>query len=117
MHAANEMTFVAAELSRQFKPQIPVEVTLLDYDAREVQLWAEEGNLMQLREARMRLREAWSAARPAVLAKGGITEAQQFDALVNQLTLAKTPKDFAAATTPILNTVDSLETVFTRGAV
>jgi hypothetical protein len=117
MHAANEMTRVAAELSRQFKPQVPVEVTLLDYDARELQLWAEEGNVVQLHEARMRLREVWSAARPAVVSTGGTTEAQQFDALVNQLTLAKTPKDFAAAATPILNSVDSLENVFTRGSV
>jgi hypothetical protein len=117
MHAANEMTNVAAELSRPYKPQVPVEVTQLDYNARELELWAEEGNLMQLHEARMRLREVWSVARPAVISKGGNTEALQFDALVNQLTVAKSPKDFAAITTPILNSVDSLETVFTRGSV
>jgi hypothetical protein len=117
MHAANEMTSVASELSRPFNPQIPVEVTLLDYDAREAELWAEEGKLLQLHEARMRLREDWSAARPAVVSKGGSTEAKQFDALVNQLTLAKSPKDFAAAATPILNSIDSLETVFTRASL
>jgi hypothetical protein len=117
MHSANEMTSVAAELSRQFKPQVPVEVTLLDYQGRELELWAEEGNLGQLREARARLQEVWTAVRPAVVSKGGTTEAQQFDALVSQLTLAKTPKDFAAAATPILNSVDSLENVFKRGSV
>jgi hypothetical protein len=115
MHSANEMTSVAAELSRQFKPQVPVEVTLLDYNARELELWAEEGKLAQLHETRMRLREVWTTARPAVVSKGGIAEAQQFDALVNQLTVAKTPQEFAAAATPILKSVDALETVFTRG--
>jgi hypothetical protein len=114
MHAANEMTSVAAGLSRQFKPQVPVEVTLLDYDAREIELWAAEGKLAQLHEARMRLRVGWATARPSVVAQGGIAEAQQFDALVNQLTVARTPKDFAAAATPILDSVDSLESVFTR---
>jgi hypothetical protein len=117
MHSANEMTSVAAELSRQFKPQVPVEVTLLDYDGRELELWAEEGNLVQLREARTRLQEVWTAVRPAVVSKGGTSEARQFDALVNQLIVAKTPKDFAAVATPILNSVDSLENVFKRGSV
>jgi hypothetical protein len=117
MHSANEMTSVAAELSRQFKPQVPVEVTLLDYDAREIELWAEEGKLQQLHESRMRLKEGWTIARASVVAQGGITEARQFDTLVNQLTMARTPREFAAVATPILNSVDSLETVFTRGKV
>jgi hypothetical protein len=115
MHSANEMTSVAAKLSRQYKPQVPVEVTLLDYDAREIELWAEEGKLAQLHESRMRLREGWTTVRPSVVAKGGIAEAKQFDALVNQLESAKTPSDFSAAATPILSSIDSLEAVFTRG--
>jgi hypothetical protein len=42
----------------------------------------------------MRLREGWTSARASVVAQGGITEANQFDVLVNQLTLAKTLKEF-----------------------
>ena len=117
MHAANEMTRVAAELSVPFNPQVPPEVTLLDYDARAVTLWAEEGKRARLNESRMRLREDWATARPLVIAKGGITQAQQFEALIDRLSAAKTPQDFSAATTLILDSVDSLEAVFTRGSV
>jgi hypothetical protein len=114
MHAANDTTRVAAEINRQFNPQVPVEVTLLDYDGRELELWSEEGNTAKLNETRTRLQEAWNAVRPALVAKGGTAEASQFDALVTQLTNAKTAKDFAATATPILDSVDSLENVFTR---
>jgi len=114
MHAANDMTRVAGEISRQFNPQVPVEVTLLDYDGRELELWSEEGNTAKLNETRTRLQETWNTVRPALVAKGGTTEATQFDALVAQLTKAKTAKDFAATAKPILDSVDLLENVFTR---
>lgn len=114
MHAANEMTRVAAEISGQFHPQVPVEVTLLDYYGRELELWSEEGNTARLNETRSKLRETWDAVRPAVVVKGGNTEAAQFDALIAQLSGAKTPKEFAATATPILDSVDLLENVFTR---
>jgi hypothetical protein len=52
--------------------------------------------------------------RPVLVAKGGSTEAAQFDALVTQPTAAKTAKGFAAAAKPILDSVDSLEAAFTR---
>jgi ribosomal protein S20 len=114
MHAANDMTRAAAEISRQFDPKVPVEVTLLDYYGRELELWAEEGNTVKLNETRSKLRETWDKVRPAVVAKGGNTEAAQFDALVAQLTNAKTVKDFAVTAKPILDNIDLLENVFTR---
>jgi len=91
-----------------------VEVTLLDYYGRELNLWAAEGNTARLNEARSKLRETWDAVRPEVAAKGGATEAAQFDALVAKLARATLPKDFTAAAGPILDSVDALENVFTR---
>jgi hypothetical protein len=114
MHAANDMTRSAAEITRQFDQKVPVEVTLLDYYGRELELWAEEGNTARLNETRTKLRETWDKVRPGVVAKGGNTEAAQFDALVAQLAKATTPKDFTAVATPILNSVDALENVFNR---
>lgn len=75
---------------------------------------SEEGNTAKLNETRTRLQETWNAVRPALVAKGGTTEATQFDALVAQLTKAKTAKDFTATAKPILDNVDLLENVFTR---
>jgi hypothetical protein len=114
MHAANEMTRVAAEISGQFNPQVPVEVTLLDYYGRELELWPEEGNAAKWNETRSRMRETWATVRPALVAKGGNREASQFDALIAKLNGAKTAKDFAASAKPILDSVDALENVFTR---
>jgi hypothetical protein len=114
MHAANEMTRVAGEISRQFHPKVPVEVTLLDYYGRELELWAEEGNRAKLDETRSKVGETWDTVRPMVVARMGNTEATQFDALIARLAKATNPKDFAAVATPILDSVDLLENVFTR---
>jgi hypothetical protein len=112
--AANELTRLAAELDRQFQPQVPVEVTVLDHDGRELELWSGEGNAARLNATRSKLRETWGHGSSRRHRKGGDTEAAQFDALIAQLTRATTPKDFAATATPILDSVDLLENVFTR---
>jgi hypothetical protein len=114
MHAANDMTRAAAEINRPFHSKVPVEVTLLDYYGRELELWAEEGNTAKLNETRSKLGETWDKVRPAVVAAGGNTEAAQFGALVAQLAKATTSKDFTAVATPILDSVDALENVFNR---
>jgi hypothetical protein len=59
------------------------------------------GNTAKLNKTRTRLPETWHAMRPALVATGGTTEATQFDALVSQLSKAKTAKDFAATTKPV----------------
>ncbi|HEY0995671.1 MAG TPA: hypothetical protein VGD77_06760 [Gemmatimonadaceae bacterium] len=115
LREANEVTRLAAEASRPFAPSVPVEVTLLDYDGRLLELWAEQGNLAALHASTTRLRQDWQAVRARVEARpGGPAEATAFEALVVRAEAATTGPEFGAIAPPILDKVDSLEQLFVQ---
>jgi hypothetical protein len=114
LRAANRLTQLGALLSADYHPAVPSEVTLLDYDGRELEIGAATGDRAALRETVASMRRDWNAARPQVLAQGGASEATHFDALVAQAEAATAPADYARLATPVLDAVDTLEQVFTR---
>ncbi|MFZ8294595.1 hypothetical protein ACO1LH_13655, partial [Staphylococcus aureus] len=79
--AANQMTMLAAEASKEYKPHIPAEVTLLDYDGRQIQLWALEGNMRQLKRSAENLQDTWNSMTPDLEKRHASKEIQEFSAL------------------------------------
>jgi len=113
LRSANEVTRLAAELARPYGPPVPVEIALLDYSGRELELWAEAGDSTKLRAATVTMRQTWDAVRKAVeKRRAGVEAAATFDALVVRAESAKTTGDYAAVATPILDEVDKLEQLF-----
>lgn len=115
LRSANEVTRVAAELTRAFEPSVPVEITLLDYSGRELELWAEAGDLAKLQSATETLRRTWSAIRGRVEKQSnGTAAAASFEGLVARAEAATTIGEYAAIATPILDEVDKLEQLFPK---
>jgi hypothetical protein len=114
MQEANQVTLLAVALSEPFRPQIPVDVTRLDFYGRELEIWSAAKDEKKLKEAADAMRKTWSKVRPSVSAKGGTAEAKTFDELMLKLKAAKTPEQYSSVATPILNEVDNLEKVFTK---
>lgn len=113
LRSANEVTRLAAELTRPFRLAVPVEITLLDYDGRLLQFWADAGDPARLRASAELLRRTWNAVRPQVERRpGGGTAAQTFDRLVLEAERASPSSDHAAIAQRILDEVDSLERLF-----
>jgi len=113
LRSANEMTRLAAELARPYNPPVPVEITLLDYSGRELEVWAGAGDLAKLRDATATLRQTWDNVRKTVeKQRGGVAAATGFEALVARAESAATIGDYAAAATPVLDEVDKLEQLF-----
>jgi len=113
MRGANEVTRLAAELTRAYNPPVPVEITLLDYSGRELELWAEAGDLAKLRDATATMRRTWNTVRPAVEKRpAGPVAAVSFDGLVARAESATTVGNYYAVATPILDEVDNLEQLF-----
>ncbi|WP_315791249.1 sporulation protein YpjB [Fischerella sp. JS2] len=112
MHDANQVTLIAANITKEFKPKVPVEVTLLDYYGRELEIWSATGNTSKLKTTASQMRRTWNAVRPSILAHGGTTQVQKFDGLVASIEAAKSSKDYARLVTPVLDEVDNLEKVF-----
>ncbi len=112
MRDANEVTLMDAKITMQFEPKIPVEVTLLDYYGRELEIWSATENIAKLKTTASEMRRTWNAVRPSILSRGGTAQAQKFDALVARVEAAKSSSDYGRLATPMLNEVDNLDKVF-----
>lgn len=114
MQEANSITLAAAKLTAQYKPKVPVEITLLDYYGRELEIGAAANNTAKLQATTAQMRQTWDTVRPSIQAHGGSTQAQQFDSLVARVQAAKSPTEYGRLATPVLDQVDNLEKVFNR---
>ncbi|MEA5626200.1 hypothetical protein [Nostoc sp. UHCC 0251] len=112
MRDANQVTLIAVNIIKEFEPKVPVEVTLLDYYGRELEIWSATGNTSHLKTTASEIRRTWNAVRPSILARGETIQLQKFDALFASVEAAKSSEDYARLATPILDEVDNLEKVF-----
>ena len=109
----NQMTRLSIEMSAAYAAPIPVEVSLLDYYGRELQVWAIAGNKTQLQQTLSALQTTWQKVRPQVVARrGGAKAAQSFDAMVARARAAQSPNGVVKVAAPLLEAVDRLENVF-----
>jgi hypothetical protein len=112
MRDANQVTLIAANITKEFEPKVPIEITLLDYYGRELEIWSATGNTSQLRTTASQMRRTWNAVGLSILARGGTAQVQKFDGLVASVEAAKSSKDYGRLATPVLDEVDNLEKVF-----
>ena len=109
----NQMTRLTIEMSAAYAQPIPVEVSLLDYFGRELQVWAIAGDKAHLNSTLNALDATWNKVRPQVVArKGGAKAAQSFDAMVTRAKAAQSPNGVVQVAAPLLEEVDRLENVF-----
>lgn len=114
MRDANEATRLVARLTRSYRQAIPVDIVMLDYYGREMQLWAAAQDMPKLRTTQSAIRSTWDQVRPQVVARGraGQAEARRFDGQIREVRSAKAPADYERIAPPFLEAVDSLENVF-----
>lgn len=112
--AANRVTLFAARLEQPTKPTIPTEITLLDVYGRSLQVAGGRGDLTAARRALGSLDSTWIMIRPRVLRQGGTLAAKRFDFALHRALATGSAQKMGAASTPILDEVDSLEKVFTH---
>lgn len=112
MHDANQVTLIAANITTEFQGKVPVEITLLDYYGRELEIWTAQGNTTKLKATANDIQRTWEKVRPAIEVRKGTTQARNFDYLVKRVVAAKVVTDYNRLSTPILNEVDNLEKVF-----
>ena len=109
--AANQITRDVAEMTRAYKVIVPVEVVLLDYYGRELEIWAEAKDASKLQATAREMRKTWDVVRPSIEAKNPAV-AKKFEGLVAQVEAAKAPAAYAKVAKPVLDEVDNLEKVF-----
>jgi len=112
MRDANQVTFLAAELTAPYHPKIPSEVARLDFDGRELEIWSAAHNVPKLKRTAEDIHHTWDQVRPEVEAHNGQSAAKGFDALVAKVDHAHTAAQYHAVANPLLDQVDKLESVF-----
>ncbi len=113
MREANQVTLLAAKLAAPFHLQVPVQVNLLDYYGRQLEVGVMAKDMNQLRTTANDIYHTWSAIRPMVESRGGSVEAQKFSNLVARVKVAS-PTEYSRLTTAVLDEVDNLEKVFEK---
>jgi len=111
MLTANQITRDVAKTTMDYKVTVPVEVVLLDYYGRELEIWAEAKDTSKLQATAREMRKTWDAVRPSIEAKNPAV-ATKFEGLIAQVEAAKAPADYAKVAKPVLDEVDNLEKVF-----
>lgn len=109
---ANQITLLAAQMTQPYQTKVPVEITLLDYYGRQLEIDAARGNLNQLQATVGQIDQTWNTVRPVLLSHGGNAEVQQFNSLVIKLNQDKSVNDYSPLATSVLDQVDRLEAVF-----
>lgn len=110
--AANRVTYASAQLVRAYTSPTPVQVLLLDYEGRELEIWSAQNDMAKLATTKTDLRRLWNEVRPQVAARNA-AQASHTDSLVARIESARTASAVRALAKPFLDEVDLLEKVFT----
>lgn len=114
MRDANEVTRLVAQLTLPYHPAVPVDVVMLDYYGRALEVWSAAKDMDKLTATKTAIRQTWDQLRPNVAAHGhtGLTEARSFDRYIDLVWQAKSVADYANVAAPFLEEVDKVEQVF-----
>lgn len=108
---ANRLTMPIAELANMYGSSIQGELMMLRYYSRQFDIAAATDDKPLLQQTADNVRQTWSGLRPAVAAKGGITEAQHFSDLVSALEKSGPPGELGAA---LRDRIDEIQEVLNR---
>ena len=112
LSAANRLTEIAARRSADLALSVPIEIALLDFYGREMQIAADANDIPGSRRVASALRDVWARVRPQMDRHDGAEERMAFDVLVVRSNSATTDIDVASLAQQILDAVDGIESLF-----
>lgn len=116
MRNANRITLIAATVAMPLKPSIPTEVSLLDYNGRELGIWSEVKKTERLSSIVMRMHLAWQTLMPKLIEHNGIKELRRFSEIMGRLESAKAPEEYSRLSRQVGAETDAMKAVFVKPA-
>lgn len=114
MTAANKITAIAALIAKPYNQRVPVNVALLDYYGRELEIFSEIKNANKLSVVVTRMHLTWQSLMPLLIAEGGSKNVKKFGEIMKHLEAAKTPEEYGRLAISVHDEVDNLERIFTQ---
>ena len=116
MRYANRITLITATLAVPFAPGIPTELSLLDYNARELGIWSEVKLAEKLSGIVIRMHLAWQTLMPKLIEHHGEKELKRFSEIMGHLEQARSPEEYGRLSRQVRVEVDSMKAIFTKSA-
>jgi hypothetical protein len=116
MRYANRLTLIAATVEIPFKPTVPTEVALLDYNGRELGVWSEVKKTEKLSNIVMRMHLAWQALMPKLVEHNATRELRRFSETMGRLESAKTPEEYGRLSRQVASEMIAVKAVFAKPA-
>jgi hypothetical protein len=114
MRLANRITLITATVEIPFKPTVPTEVALLDYNGRELGLWSEIRKTDKLSSIVMRMHLTWQALMPKLVEHNGTRELRRFSDTMGRLEAAKTPEEYGRLSRQVAVEMAAVKAVFAK---
>jgi hypothetical protein len=114
MRCANRITLIAATVAVHLKPNLPTEVSLLEYNGRELGIWSEAKKTDKLSGIVMRMHLAWQTLMPRLVERNGIKELRRFSEIMGRLELARTPEEYGRFARQATAEIDDLKAIFAK---
>lgn len=112
MRNSNRITLIAATVVVPYKPRIPTEVSLLEYNGRELEIWSGVKRIDKLSNIVMRMHLAWQTLMPKLIEHNGDKELKRFSELMRRLEQARTAEEYDRLSKQILAGTATLEAIF-----
>jgi hypothetical protein len=109
MLAANSISRIAIFMSEPFNPEVPTELALLGYYARQLKYEADAGDLASLRSTAQDIGRTWYAFRTKPLPVANPDEAQMIDGVVSELQRAVSVEGFDTLADELIDSVENIE--------
>ena len=114
MRYANRVTLIVATVEVPLKPSLPTEVSLLDYNGRELSIWSEMKRTEKLSNIVIRMHLAWQTLMPKLIEHNGTKELRRFSEVMGRLEMARTPEEYSKLSRQIAPEIDTIKAVFAK---
>ena len=116
MRYSNRITLIATTVAVPFKPCVPTEVALLEYNGRELEIWSEVKKMDKLSGIVIRMHLAWQTLMPRLIEQNGIKELRRFSELMGRLEQARIPEEYGRLSRQVLFETDAIKSIFIKSA-
>lgn len=116
MMYANNITMISARLSVPYSPVLPVELKMMEYYSRELEVWSGVGNMTRLQSISRDMRQSWDSVKPMIQINTSLETPTRMDALIGRLSSAQNVQQYRQLVKPIQSELAAIRTELAKPA-
>ncbi|MDR3581413.1 MAG: hypothetical protein P4L44_15740 [Oryzomonas sp.] len=114
MKSANKIMILGARLAEAHNPPVPINVAVIAYCGRKLEILSETENVLDLSDTVAKLHLSWQQLIPQVSAHGGLKEVKKFAEIMKRLESAKTSDEYGKLASSVVEEIEFIEKIFKK---